>query len=88
VQELTYNPLISTRSLKRRWRVEVELDAIIIDEKYRVVISHLPVLDHVAIVQHKPISIQPCPDNGGCSQRGNSTFQCRWPFQHPEFANE
>ncbi len=37
-----------------------------IDEKYRVVGSHLPVLDHdhVAIVQHQPIPIEPCRDNG------------------------
>jgi hypothetical protein len=48
---------ISTRSLRSRWRVGVEFDAAMIDEKYRVVISYLLVLDHdhVAIVQHEPV---------------------------------
>jgi hypothetical protein len=35
---LTYNPLISAQSLNGRRRVEVTSDAIMIDQKYRVVI--------------------------------------------------
>ena len=37
-----------------------------IDEKHGVVLSHLlvPDHDHVAIVQHKPVSIEPCRNNG------------------------
>lgn len=38
-----------------------------IDQKYSVVIiRHLlvPEHDHAAIVQHEPLSIEPCRDNG------------------------
>ena len=47
-------------------RVLGPFDAIMIDEKFRMVIPHFPVLDHehVAIIQHEPTSIEPCPDNG------------------------
>ena len=36
-----------------------------IDQKHGMVLSHLLVLDHdhVAIVQHKPVSIEPCGNN-------------------------
>jgi len=63
---LTYASLISTRFLRSRWRKGIAFDAIIIDEKFRVVIPNLPILDHehVAIVQHEPTSIEPCRDNG------------------------
>src|SRR3982074_726630 len=53
------------RFLRSRWRVEITFDAAITAEKYRVVFSHLLILDHGhgAIVQHEPISIEPCRDN-------------------------
>jgi hypothetical protein len=61
VENLTYASLISMRSRRSGWRVGVEFNAIMIDEKYRVVTSHLLVVDHdhVAIVEHEPVSIEP-----------------------------
>src|SRR6267154_6426766 len=63
---LTYGSLISARCLGNGWRVGVEFDAVTMDQKYRAVTTHSLILDHhhVAIVQHQPISIEPCRDNG------------------------
>jgi len=46
--------------------MSVAFDAIMTNDKLRVVIPHLLVLDHehVAIVQHEPTSIEPRCDNG------------------------
>src|ERR1700687_849684 len=62
VQNLTYGSLISTRSRRSRWPIVVESDAVLIDEKHGAIMSHLLVLhhDHVEIVQHEPISVEPC----------------------------
>src|SRR6266849_1440588 len=66
LQNLTDGPLMAARPLRRRRRVGVAADPIMIDEKYRVVIPHVMILDHghVAIVQHQPGSIEPGRDNG------------------------
>src|SRR5258705_737142 len=65
VQNLTDGPLMSARSRGGRRRVGVAADHIMIDEKYRVVIPHVMVLDHghAAIVQHEPGSIEPGRNN-------------------------
>ena len=64
--DLTYGSLRSARSLGEVWRVGVELDAVTIDQKYRAVTPHLLVLDHdhVSVVQHQPISVEPGRDDG------------------------
>src|SRR5258708_13311112 len=56
---------MSARSRGRRRRVGVTADPIMIEEKYRVVIPHVMVLDHghAAIVQHEPGSIEPGRNN-------------------------
>jgi hypothetical protein len=63
---LAYGSLISARCFGSRWRVGVSFDAVTIDQKYRAVTPHVMVLDHdhVAIVQHQPIPVEPCRDNG------------------------
>ena len=64
--DLTYCSLMYAGSLGNRWRVGVEFDAVTIDQKYRAVTPHSLILDHhhVAIVQHQPMAIEPCGDNG------------------------
>src|SRR5260370_42491472 len=66
MQNLTYRPLISTRSLGSRWRVKVKFNATMVDEKQRMGIPNLLIPDHghAEIVQHQPISIEPRRDNG------------------------
>src|SRR5260370_33018122 len=66
MQNLTYRPLISTRSLGSRWRVKVKFNATRVDEKQRMGIPNLLIPDHghAEIVQHQPISIEPRRDNG------------------------
>src|SRR5258708_15099233 len=66
MQNLTYRPLISTRSLGSRWRVEVEFDAAMVDEKQRMGIPNLLIPDHghAEIVQHEPVSVEPRRHNG------------------------
>ena len=46
--------------------MRVAFDFIMIDEKYRMVVWHLPVLghDHAAVVKHEPTTIEPRSDNG------------------------
>src|SRR5258708_12676997 len=66
MQNLTYRPLISTRSLGSRWRVKVKFDATMVDEKQRMGIPNLLIPDHghAEIVQHEPVSVEPRRHNG------------------------
>jgi hypothetical protein len=62
MEKLSHSSLASMRTIKNRWRAGVTSDAIVIYQKYRAIIfPYLMILrhDHVAIVQHEPISIKP-----------------------------